>query len=77
MLNFLKTKTIVYSYLVSLLRGKGLELRSALQLRGKAEAKELPSPLTIPQPLRRERWRHSFADAKRRWVFKFANLRLL
>jgi len=25
-----------------LLRGKGLELRSALQLRGKAEAKELP-----------------------------------
>ena len=29
-------------------------------------AKSLPSPLTIPQPLRGERWRHSFADAKRR-----------
>ncbi len=49
-----------------LLRGKGLELRSALQLRGKAEAKELPfffylgeegdstyeaSPLPLPSPL--------------------------
>jgi len=49
-------------HFTSLLRGKGLELRSALQLRGKAEAKELPSPppffLTIPQPLRREKLLH-------------------
>ena len=54
-----------------LLRGKGLELRSALLLRSVAEAKELPSPLTIPQPLRRERWRHGFAGAKRRRFCNF------
>ena len=32
-----------------MLREKGLELRSALQLRGKAEAKELPTPFN-PSP---------------------------
>ena len=31
---------------------------SASTRRGKAEAKELPSPLTIPQPLRREELLH-------------------
>jgi len=41
-----------------MLRGKGLELRSALQLRSVAKAKELPSPSTIPYPLRREKLLH-------------------
>ena len=63
-----------------MLRGKGLKLRSALQLRSVAEAKEPPSPLTIPYPLRREKLLHCvqvyLALSRRKFKFDIFRVRV-